>query len=102
LFVHMCCYYVCIFLVILIRVFVTSGHLSELLAQPSCVGEEAIDDISIIIWVPILISVITIVISWKTIPKTLKGWFHLLDGSTKSVSVIGVILLLSFSSFEIV
>src|SRR5699024_746732 len=90
-----------IFLGILIPVFVTIGPLSELLAQPSFVGEEAIDDISIIIWVPILISVITIVISWKTIPKTLKGWFHLLEGSTKSFSVIGVILLFSFSASEI-
>src|SRR5699024_32022 len=55
----------------------------------------------IIIWVFILISVISIVISWKMIPRTFKGWFHLLEGSTKSFSVIGVILLFSFSASEI-
>ena len=90
-----------IFIGILVPVFITIGPLSEMLSQPSLLGEEAIGAISIIIWVPILISIITIIVSWKTIPKTIKGWFEFLDGSTKSFSVIGVILLFSFAASEI-
>lgn len=90
-----------IFIGILVPVLVTIGPLSETLSRPNLLGEEAIDAISIIIWVPILISIITIIVSWKTIPKSFKGWLEFLDGSTKSFSVIGVILLFSFSASEI-
>lgn len=90
-----------IFIGIIVPVLITIGPLSEFLAQLNRIGEDAIGSISIIIWVPVLISIITILVSWDTIPKTFGEWFSFLEGSTKSFSVIGVILLFSFSASEI-
>ncbi len=90
-----------IFLGIIIPVFVTIGPISELLSQPARIGEDGIGAISIIVWVPILISIIAIIVGWNTLPKSVNNWFKFLEGSISSFSVIGVILLFSFAASDV-
>src|SRR5699024_8232733 len=90
-----------IFLGILIPVFITIGPLSEFLSQSNIIGSEGIGAISIIVWVPILITIISLIVGWKTLPKTPGNWFKFLEGSISSFSVIGVILLFSFAASDI-
>lgn len=90
-----------IFLGIIIPVIVTIGPFSEFLSGLPQIGEDGLGAISIIVWVPMLIILITLVTGWNEVPKTIKGWSKFIEGSISSFSVIGVILLFSFSASEI-
>ncbi|MEC5423341.1 TRAP transporter large permease subunit [Virgibacillus sp. C22-A2] len=90
-----------IFLGILIPVVLTIGPISETLETVAGIGAEGIGSISILVWVPILIIIISLLSAWKEIPKKPKEWFSYVEGALPAFSVIGVILLFAFSASEI-
>ncbi|MEI4771827.1 TRAP transporter large permease subunit [Psychrobacillus sp. FJAT-51614] len=89
-----------IFFGILIPLTVTIGPFSEkLIANPN-IGADAIDSISLLVWVPILITLISMIIGYKNLPRTFTGWNEFLHGATSKFSVIGVLLLFAFAASE--
>lgn len=89
-----------IFFGILIPLTITIGPLAELLMANPNIGADAIDSISLLIWVPVLITVISMVVGYKKLPKTLPDWNKFLHGATNKFSVIGVLLLFAFAASE--
>ncbi|WOV87383.1 TRAP transporter large permease subunit [Sporosarcina oncorhynchi] len=89
-----------IFLGILIPVMVTIGPVSEFI-EGTIISKEALKSISIIVWVPMIITLITIIVGWKSIPKQPKAFMSFLEKSIPSFGLIGVILLFSFSASDV-
>ncbi|REB08894.1 C4-dicarboxylate ABC transporter permease [Sporosarcina sp. BI001-red] len=89
-----------IFLGILIPVLVTIGPVSEFI-EKHIITADALNSISIIVWVPMLIILITLIVGWRTIPKKPKDLMSFLEKSIPSFSLIGVILLFSFAASDV-
>lgn len=89
-----------IFFGILIPLTITIGPLAELLMANPNIGEGAIESISLLVWVPILITSISMIIGYKKLPKSFSEWNTFLHGATSKFSVIGVLLLFAFAASE--
>lgn len=87
-----------VFLGIVIPVVLTIGPVSEMLMSIPSIGEDGLSDISIILWVPVLIIIISILTSWKEIPKKPKEIYKLVEDSIPAFAVLGVILLFAFAA----
>lgn len=90
-----------IFLGILIPVILTIGPVSEFLAAANRLGPDALDTISILIWVPVLIITIAALIGWKTLPLSIREWKAFTNKIAPQFSVIGAILLFAFAASEV-
>ncbi|WP_059104284.1 TRAP transporter large permease subunit [Shouchella shacheensis] len=90
-----------IFLGIIIPVAVTIGPLSDFFAGNQRIGEDAVDAISILTWVPILIIMICLAVGRKALPSSIKGWSSYLQKAVKGFSTIGVILLFAFAASDV-
>lgn len=89
-----------IFFGILIPLTITIGPISDMLSANPNIGGDAIGSISLIVWVPILITGICMVIGYKKLPKSFGAWNTFLQGATSKFSVIGVLLLFAFAASE--
>lgn len=90
-----------VFLGIIIPVVLTIGPVSELLMSIPTIGEEGLSEISIIVWVPILIIVISILTSWNEVPKKPKEIYKFVEESIPAFAVLGVILLFAFAASDV-
>ena len=90
-----------IFLGILIPLILTIGPLAESLIANPQVGEAAMDEVSLIVWVPILIIFISFMVGWAKLPKTKNEWSDFLRKSIPSFSVVGVLLMFAFAASEV-
>ena len=88
------------FLSIVIPLLISIGPLSGVL-EASAFGTEGMDSISIVIWVPILMSVICIIEGWKRLPHSLGGWYDLLKGTEKSFANVGGIFLFAIAGSNV-
>lgn len=75
------------------------GPLADAL-KASPVGE-AMGDISLIMWIPILIIFISAIVSWKNLPKTPKAWWKFMEGGIPNFYTIGAILFFAILASEI-
>lgn len=89
-----------IFLGILIPVLITIGPFSDYL-KSEVVSAASLKAISILTWVPISIIIISLIISWKSLPKKPKDIKHFFKKLIPSYSVIGVILLFAFAASDV-
>ncbi|MCD1285485.1 MULTISPECIES: TRAP transporter large permease subunit [unclassified Brevibacterium] len=86
-----------IYLGALIPIAVTIGPLASFLENATEVGD-AMGDISIITWIPILIILFAVLIGWKEIPKTGRGLYELIAGSIPRLAPIGVLLFFAIAA----
>lgn len=89
-----------IYLGALIPIGVTIGPLASFLENATEVGE-AMGDISIITWIPILIILFAVLIGWKKIPKTGRGLYELIAGSIPRLAPIGVLLFFAIAASSV-
>ncbi|MEV5538363.1 TRAP transporter large permease subunit [Saccharopolyspora shandongensis] len=59
---------------------------------------EAADDISIVVWIPVLTIVATLLVGWKRLPRTVRGWNEVLGDMAPRYAVIGATLLFAFAA----
>lgn len=59
---------------------------------------EAADDISIVVWIPVLTILATVLVGWKRLPRTLRGWSDVLGDMAPRYAVIGATLLFAFAA----
>lgn len=90
-----------IFLGILIPVLVTIGPLADMLKANPGIGKAAMGDISLIIWVPVIIIFISLFIGRANLPKSTAAWSQFLRESISGFSVVGVLLLFAFAASEV-
>ncbi len=86
-----------IFFGVIIPILITSGKFSKALEANPSFGEEGLDAISLITWIPILIIIITLLEGRKHLPKSKDEWIELADSALPSLST-GVLLFFAFAS----
>ena len=89
-----------IYLGALIPIAVTIGPAANFFENATAVGE-AMDDISIISWIPILIIFFAVIVGWKKMPKTGRGLFDLMAGSMPRLAPIGVLLFFAIAASSV-
>lgn len=72
-------------------ILVTVGPLADFLAQDHVIGE-AQEDISLITWIPVLMMLIGIAVMWRSLPRSPKGWWDIIQGSLPRFYTIIAIL----------
>lgn len=90
-----------IFLGILIPVLVTIGPLAEMLEANPGIGKAAMGEISLIVWIPVIIIFISLIIGRANLPKTTAAWTQFLRESISGFSVVGVLLLFAFAASKV-
>ncbi|TDD18794.1 TRAP transporter large permease subunit [Nonomuraea diastatica] len=63
----------------------------------SQVGEAA-DDVSIVVWIPVLTVLVTLAVAWKRLPRTVRAWSELLADMGPRYAVIGATLFFAFAA----
>ncbi|MDN5724472.1 MAG: TRAP transporter permease [Propionibacteriales bacterium] len=90
-----------LFVGILIPVLLTFGPVKDWLAAPNRIGEEAIGDISIIVWVPILISVIALVEGRKRLKNRWGTVVKAVRAEVPQFATVGISLFAALAASEI-
>ena len=86
------------FLGIIIPLVVITGPVATLLEGLASFGEDGVDAMNIIIWVPVLIMLICLIEGRKLLPKSLEGWKKLLLSSAKQCCNCGAVSLFAMAS----
>ena len=86
------------FLGIIIPLVVITGPIATLLEGISSFGEDGVDAMNIIIWVPVLIMLICLIEGRKMLPKTFEGWKKLLLSTAKQCCNCGAVSLFAMAS----
>ncbi|MBK1783750.1 TRAP transporter large permease subunit [Prauserella cavernicola] len=84
-----------VFLGILIPMLVTLGPTGDLVT--SAVGEVAMDSISIVVWIPVLLGLFALVVGWRQLPKTRTEWFGFVAKCAPRYRDIGATLVFAFA-----
>ncbi|MEO3804637.1 TRAP transporter large permease subunit [Nonomuraea sp. B1E8] len=63
----------------------------------SRVGEAA-DDVSIVVWIPVLTVLVTLAVAWRRLPRTGRAWSELLADMGPRYAVIGATLFFAFAA----
>lgn len=86
---------------ICIPLLITIGPLSESLKAIESFGATGVKAINIVVWVPILVCIICMIIGWRRLPRTVKGWAEIARSCQKPICSAGTILLFSLASCEV-
>jgi TRAP-type C4-dicarboxylate transport system permease large subunit len=90
-----------IFFGILIPVGLTMGPVADYLEALKSFGPKGLKSISIIVWIPVLISWIALFEGRKYLPKTAAGLYNLIQSSAKRYVVVGATLFFAFAAGEV-
>ncbi|MBG9258668.1 TRAP transporter large permease subunit [Corynebacterium belfantii] len=90
-----------IFWGILIPVFITIGPLAQWLSQPEHVGDKALKAVSIIVWVPILISVIAVIEGFKHLKNDIPKLKQNVVKEIPQFATVGISLFAALGAAEI-
>ena len=90
-----------IFAGIIIPVGLTIGPVADVLTGIKSFGPKGLKSISIIVWIPVLISWIAIFEGRKYLPKTVSGMYDLIQSSAKRFVVVGATLFFAFAAGDV-
>ena len=85
------------FLGIIVPLVVITGPVGNFLKTLPAFGEDGVDAMNIIIWVPVLIMFICIIDGRKLLPKTASGWGKLLSSTAKTCCSCGAVSLFAMA-----
>ncbi|MCM3849095.1 TRAP transporter permease [Pseudonocardia sp. DR1-2] len=85
-----------VYLGIAIPVFLTLDSGQALLA--GLIGSDAAGEISIIVWIPILMILGSMLVAWRRLPRSASGWNDLLAAMAPRYAVIGATLFFAFAA----
>ncbi|MBR8742098.1 TRAP transporter large permease subunit [Nocardiopsis sp. MG754419] len=86
-----------IYLGALIPIAVTTGPLSDYLSSPDRLGD-ALGDISLITWIPILIILIATVVGRRELPGDLRQWYAFILKAMPRLGTIGALLIFAMAA----
>ena len=90
-----------IFLGVIIPLMLTMGPTGEWVKANLAGTKGAFKSISIIFWIPVLITLIAALEGWKQLPRTLKGWHELFRDGARKFGDLGALLFFAFVSTRI-
>ncbi|WP_226530744.1 TRAP transporter large permease subunit [Metabacillus niabensis] len=90
-----------IFFGALIPIVMTIGPIAEGFEKNPSIGAEAMDSISLITWIPILIIIISSFVGWTKLPKTKPDWTKFLNDAIPRFSTIGALLVFAYASSQV-
>lgn len=85
------------FLGIIIPLVVITGPVGKMLEKKATFGEDGVDAMNIIIWVPVLIMFICLIEGRKLLPKTAEGFGKLLGSTAKTCCSCGAVSLFAMA-----
>lgn len=85
-----------VFLGIAVPVLLTVGIGGELVSAR--VGEDGLDAISIITWIPVLVIATTLLVGARQLPRSARSWWELLGAVGPKYAVIGATLFFAFAA----
>lgn len=88
----------CMFLGIIIPLLVITGPIGTVLEGIESFGEDGVDAMNIIIWVPVLIMLICLIEGRKMLPKTTEEWTRILLSMAKQVCNCGAVSLFAMAA----
>ncbi|MEC3895467.1 MULTISPECIES: TRAP transporter large permease subunit [Nocardiopsis] len=86
-----------IYLGALIPIAVTTGPLSEYLGSPDRLGD-ALGDISLITWIPILIILIAAIVGRRELPGSARQWYDFVLAAMPRLGTIGALLIFAMAA----
>jgi TRAP-type C4-dicarboxylate transport system permease large subunit len=84
----------------LIPIVITVGPLADFLGADARLGA-AVDDISLLTWIPILITAIALVVGRRTLPRSSRQWYTWLTDSMPRFSSIGALLFFAVAASQV-
>ncbi|PMC34405.1 C4-dicarboxylate ABC transporter permease [Bacillus sp. UMB0899] len=90
-----------IFFGAIIPIVMTIGPLAEGFENNPAIGADALDSISLITWIPILIIMISSLVGWTKLPKTKPDWSKFLNNAIPRFSTIGALLVFAYASSQV-
>ncbi len=91
-----------IFLGVLIPLVCTMGPLGDLIKTTlNASAEKSFSAISIVLWIPILMSLVTIIEGWSKLPHTFSGWISMIRSSVGKYSEVGCLLFFAFAASRV-
>ena len=89
-----------LFVAVAIPLILTSGAAAE--AAAAWTGLEDITDaVSIIFWIPIVLTIAGILLCVAKLPRTTSGWWALLESSTPRFGIVGITVLFAFAGANV-
>ena len=92
---------VSLFLGIIIPLMLTMGPLASWLSAQASFGPKAVKSISLLVWIPMLTTIICIVTGWKHLPHSAKGWFDMHVKVLPRYKEIGGLMLVAFAASRV-
>jgi TRAP-type C4-dicarboxylate transport system permease large subunit len=89
-----------IFLGPLIPISVTIGPLANFLETSTPLGD-SLRSISLLIWIPVLMTMLALIAGRSSLPSTLSSWRKLLDGAMPRFATIGALLFFAIAASEV-
>lgn len=86
-----------IFLGILIPLLIAQGPLGSLLEKTSF-GSAGVESISIIVWIPVITTLITMLVGRKSLPRTMHDWITFHREAVYQYKEIGFLILCAFTA----
>lgn len=90
-----------IFLGIVIPVLLTLGPIAERLKSNVLIGDVAIKSISLMVWVPTLILVISLIVGRGKLPKSFKGMYGFVREIAPMFSELSVVIIFAFAVSDV-
>lgn len=84
----------------LVPIVLTVGPLGDLLMRPELLGA-SLEDISILTWIPILVTALALVVGRRTLPRSVGAWGDWFAEAMPRFSSIGALLFFAVSSGEV-
>jgi len=86
---------------IIIPLLITTGSFANFLTSVASFGKDAVKSIDIVLWVPIVVSIICFIVGRKNMPKTAKEWIDVITDCQSSFATVGGVLLFALAGSNV-
>jgi TRAP-type C4-dicarboxylate transport system permease large subunit len=86
---------------IAVPLLITMGPFSTFLTNAVSFGKDAVKSINIVLWVPIIVSIICFIVGRKNMPKTGKEWVSVIRSCQSSFATVGGVLLFALAASNV-
>lgn len=87
-----------LFIGIIVPILLTMGPVAKWLGAREGFGQNGVDSISLLIWIPILTTIVVIVTGWKYLPHSARGWYEFSSQAVGKYREIGMMCICAFAA----
>lgn len=87
-----------LFIGIAVPILLTMGPIANWLEAQPGFGTTGIGSISLLIWIPILTTIVVIITGWKYLPHSAKGWYEFASQAVNKYREIGMMCICAFAA----